>query len=111
MSSAMKALSSQPHRTGRYAMRPISLQFAIVAAVLTWHAAVAQDRPNQPSLGAGGAKQPLGQQDGSSGRAIPQAPVGHRQPRAKEVPSEDNLGTLSPEDEAIDRKLRICRDC
>jgi hypothetical protein len=29
------------------------------------------------------------------------------------VPSwiEENLGTRSLEDEAIDRKLRICRDC
>jgi hypothetical protein len=46
----------------------------------------------------------------SSGR---EAPIGHRQPRAKDVPSaaEDNLGVLSPEDQAIDRKLRICRDC
>jgi hypothetical protein len=90
-------------------MRPISVQFAIVAAVLTWHVAVAQDR--QPSLGAGGGAQTLGQEDRSSGKAIPQAPVGHRQPRAKDVPSEDNLGRRSPEDEALDGKLRICRDC
>jgi hypothetical protein len=107
----MKAISSQHHRTGKYAMRPTPVQLAIVAAVLTWHVAVAQDRPNQPSLGAGGGAQSLGQEDTSSGRAIPQAPVGHRQPRAKDVPSEDNLGRRSPEDEAIDGKLRICRDC
>jgi hypothetical protein len=46
----------------------------------------------------------------SSGR---EAPIGRRQPRAKDVPAriEDNLGVRSPEDEAIDRKLRICRDC
>jgi hypothetical protein len=107
----MKAINSQRPRTGKYAMRPTSVQFAIVAAVLTWNAAVAQDRPNQPSLAAGGGAQSLGQEDSSSGRAIPQAPVGHRQPRANDVPSEDNLGRRSPEDEAIDRKLRICRDC
>jgi len=41
------------------------------------------------------------------------APVGHRQPRAKDVPPgiDQNLGVRSPEDEAIDGKLRICRDC
>jgi hypothetical protein len=44
---------------------------------------------------------------------IRQAPIGHRQPGAKDVPpwTEDNIGTRSPEDEMLDRKLRICRDC
>ena len=41
------------------------------------------------------------------------APVGHRQPRARDVPSEDpnNLEQISAEDAAIDRKLVICRRC
>ena len=41
------------------------------------------------------------------------APVGHRQPRAKDLPPtlNENRAVRSPEDEAIDRKLRICRDC
>jgi hypothetical protein len=45
-----------------------------------------------------------------------QAPVGHRQPRAGDVPSEKNLrdpnNPLSKEDADLDRKIRsICRGC
>jgi hypothetical protein len=44
------------------------------------------------------------------------APVGHRQPRADQFPSEKNLGDpndpLNKENRALDRKLRsICRGC
>jgi hypothetical protein len=41
------------------------------------------------------------------------APVGHRQPRANEVPSADEKGyTESAEDKALDRKIKsICRGC
>ena len=41
------------------------------------------------------------------------APIGHRQPHLRDVPSEnpDSLGHLSPEDVAVDRKLIICRGC
>ena len=46
-------------------------------------------------------------------RLAGEAPVGHRQPRARDVPSEDpnNLEQISTEDAAIDRKLVICRRC
>jgi hypothetical protein len=41
------------------------------------------------------------------------APVGHRQPRAREVPSQNpgDLERLTEEDAAVDRKLTICRGC
>jgi hypothetical protein len=41
------------------------------------------------------------------------APIGHRQPRAADVPSQNagNLEQLSAEDERVDRKLSICRGC
>ena len=44
------------------------------------------------------------------------APVGHRQPRADQVPSEKNLGNpndpANREDAALDRKIKsICRGC
>jgi hypothetical protein len=44
------------------------------------------------------------------------APVGHRQPRADQVPSEQNLGNpndpVNKEDAALDRKIKsICRGC
>jgi hypothetical protein len=57
---------------------------------------------------------------GSSGASqtstIPQAPVGHRQPRADQVPSEKNLSDpnlpANKEDAALDRKIKsICRGC
>ena len=49
-------------------------------------------------------------------RSIPEAPVGHRQPRADQVPSEKNLSDPSDpanrEDAALDRKIKsICRGC
>ena len=52
---------------------------------------------------------------GGSGGVI-QAPVGHRQPRAGDVPNEKNLSDpndpLSKENAALDRKIKsICRGC
>jgi hypothetical protein len=49
-------------------------------------------------------------------RPLPQAPVGHRQPRAGDVPSEKNLSNpndaANREDAALDRKIKsICRGC
>jgi hypothetical protein len=47
---------------------------------------------------------------------IPEAPIGHRQPRADQVPSEKNLNNpndqANREDAALDRKIKsICRGC
>jgi hypothetical protein len=47
---------------------------------------------------------------------IPEAPIGHRQPRADQVPSEKNLSDpnnpANKEDAALDRKIKsICRGC
>ena len=68
-------------------------------------AAMAQTGSNTGSPGA--ANQP---------RSIPEAPIGHRQPRADQVPSEKNLSDpndpLNKENAALDRKIRsICRGC
>ena len=94
-------------------MRGIAVLYAVVATVLVWNAAVAQNNPDQSPPGS--SAQTTGQADDNWGRTSSgrEAPIGHRQPRAKDVPAriEDNLGVRSPEDEAIDRKLRICRDC
>ncbi len=45
-----------------------------------------------------------------------QAPVGHRQPRASDVPNEKNLSdpntAANKEDAALDKKIKsICRGC
>jgi hypothetical protein len=47
---------------------------------------------------------------------IPQAPIGHRQPRAGDVPEEKNLSNpndpINKEDAALDKKIKsICRGC
>jgi hypothetical protein len=48
--------------------------------------------------------------------AVPEAPVGHRQPRTDQVPSEKNLSDpndpTNREDAELDRKIKsICRGC
>ena len=53
---------------------------------------------------------------GASSGSVPPAPVGHRQPRASDVPSEKNLtdpnDPLSKENQALDKKIKsICRGC
>lgn len=53
---------------------------------------------------------------GASSASVPPAPVGHRQPRAGDVPSEKNLSDpndpLSKENQALDKKIKsICRGC
>ena len=61
-----------------------------------------------------------GSKTGSTGAASQspprEAPVGHRQPRADQVPSEKNLSdpnsAANKEDAALDRKIKsICRGC
>jgi hypothetical protein len=46
-------------------------------------------------------------------RLVGEAPVGHRQPHAHDVPprSPGDLERLTDEDAAVDRKLIICRGC
>ncbi|MDF3075676.1 MAG: hypothetical protein K0S54_3343 [Alphaproteobacteria bacterium] len=53
---------------------------------------------------------------GGGGGGVLPAPIGHRQPRASDVPSEKNLSDpndpLSKENRALDRKIKsICRGC
>ena len=47
---------------------------------------------------------------------IPEAPIGHRQPRAGDVPNEKNLSDpnnpVNKEDALLDKKIKsICRGC
>ena len=49
---------------------------------------------------------------------IPQAPIGHRQPRASDLPDEHEknlmnvIDAMSKEDAALDKKIKsICRGC
>jgi hypothetical protein len=48
----------------------------------------------------------------TQGRAL-EAPVGHRQPRPEDLPPSVRReeGTRTPDQEALDKKLEICRGC
>ena len=53
---------------------------------------------------------------GATSGSLPQAPVGHRQPRVGDVPNEKNLSDpnnpVNKEDAALDKKIKsICRGC
>jgi hypothetical protein len=68
-------------------------------------------------IGAPAAIAQTGSGSGASkSGGVPPAPVGHRQPRAGDVPSEKNLGNpndpISKEDALLDKKIKsICRGC
>lgn len=52
----------------------------------------------------------------SKSGSIPQAPIGHRQPRASDLPSEKSLSDpnspVNKEDALLDKKIKsICRGC
>jgi hypothetical protein len=53
----------------------------------------------------------------TTGQVLPEAPVGHRQPRADQVPDEKNLmgdpnDPINRENAALDRAAKsICRGC
>lgn len=90
-------------------MRRVVVAYALLAVVVVCSAAVAQNNPNQPSPPASRSPQTTGQGDNNPGQTTREAPVGHRQPKAKDLPP--GYGVRSPEDEELRRKLRICRDC
>jgi hypothetical protein len=86
-----------------------ALVLAIVGAALCTDA-LGQDQGDiphapTPSATTGAAPSVL------AGPAM-QAPIGHRQPRAANIPSgEANGAPVSPYDQQIDRNLDICRGC
>ena len=70
--------------------------------------------PGTFAQSGGGSSTAVKGSSGSSG-VLP-APVGHRQPRASDVPDEKNLGSptdfLARENATLDKKLKsICRGC
>jgi hypothetical protein len=71
-------------------------------------------------IGSPAAMAQTGTNSGSPGATNPQpsreAPIGHRQPRAGDVPNEKNLSDpndpLSKENALLDKKIKsICRGC
>jgi len=90
-----------------FTARSIATELIATVALLVLMAAPAAMAQTGGGAGSGGASQ------SQSGR---EAPVGHRQPRADQVPSEKNLSNpndpLAKENAALDRKIKsICRGC
>jgi hypothetical protein len=84
-------------------MRNLITTMALLA--LIGGPATAQTRSNTGSSGAASQSQPARE-----------APIGHRQPRVSDIPSEKNLSDpndpLSKENAALERTIRnICRGC
>jgi hypothetical protein len=90
-------------------MRKLITTIALLALIDT-SVAIAQTagsrNPSSPSPSTNPDKQ-----------LLPEAPVGHRQPRTDQVPSEQNLtgnpnDPINRENAALDRKVKgICRGC
>ena len=92
-------------------MRKLAMRKLMTASLLAGAAVLILGGPvamaqNSSKTGSG-----IGSSQNTSGPA--QAPVGHRQPRAGDVPSDKNgNGKLDAEDAALDRKIKsICRGC
>ena len=88
------------------------LIIALAVLVLVGEAgALAQSRNKNNNMGTNN----MGSSSDSSSLPSVQAPVGHRQPRAGDVPDEKDLGmndSMSRDDLALDRKIKsICRGC
>jgi hypothetical protein len=85
---------------------------ATMAFLAFGSAAMAQSGKKTP-----GSSTPSSDMSGSDmSGSVPEAPIGHRQPRADQVPNEKNLGNpndpINKEDAALDKKIKsICRGC
>ena len=91
-------------------IRTMLIPAMALLALLAGSAAIAQTGTGSSAGTAGTAGA------SSDNRASGAAPVGHRQPRLSDVPSEKNLNDpndpLSKENAALDRKIKsICRGC
>ena len=90
-------------------MPQLATTFAVAAIVAIANAAYAQNNKNHVNL----PPKPQAEQPRTTGQAVREAPIGHRQPTAKDLPPEigQRAPALNPEDRALDEKLRICRGC
>ena len=86
------------------------LVFALVA-VLSAGSAFAQGNPGQPKQATPAEPQTTGQ--GYRPGEVPEAPIGHVQPRATDLPPDvrDAGARPTPAQEEYDKRLRICRGC
>lgn len=101
-----RSLTAKGHKVARNL-----INVAVLVALLGGRPAIAQ------SLGSAGssarsANATVALSETQSTR-LRGAPIGHRQPHARDVPLENagDLEQIGEEDAAIDRKLQICRGC
>ena len=95
----------------------IALSIVLIPPAASAGSASKKGTPPQPHTAA--PTQPSGSQDPSMSfdqQSLPEAPVGHRQPRADQVPSENDLTNpndpVNQENAALDRMIKgICRGC
>jgi hypothetical protein len=94
---------NQIEEDGRNGMRKILLSMALVLLIGT---------PGGFAQSGGGTSSAV---KNSGGGGVLPAPVGHRQPRAADVPDDKNMNPndfLTKENAALDKKLKsICRGC
>jgi len=86
------------------------LVFALIA-VLAVGSAFAQGNPRQPKPTTPMEPQTTGQ--GYRAGEVPEAPIGHLQPKAIDLPPDvrDAGAKPTPAQEEFDKRLRICRGC
>jgi hypothetical protein len=93
----------QIEENGRSGMRKTLLSMALVLLI---------GAPGTLAQSGGGTSSAV---KNSGGGGVPAAPVGHRQPRAGDVPDDKNMNPndfLTKENAALDKKLKsICRGC
>jgi len=80
--------------------------FVIAASAIVLSTALAQDSGDASTKRAVEPPRTTGQ----APRGIP-APTGHRQPAAKDVPSNPGEAASNAANREIDRRLNICRGC
>jgi len=87
-----------------------SIPIMIAFSVFGISVALAQNTAPGMTTGAGSSAN--SSSSSKTGR-IPEAPVGHRQPKASDVPAGTESGyTESAQDKELDRKIKsICRGC
>ena len=86
---------------------------AVVAALSFAGSAIAQNGSPAPTPQANPAAP--GTTTGTAPGSVPQAPVGHRQPRAADIPATTDKSPAEQHVEKLqkegDKKLNICRGC
>lgn len=90
---------------------------AVVAALSFAHSAIAQNNPPgaTPQANPAASGTTTGSAPSTAPGRVPPAPVGHRQPRAADVPSATDKSPADAHVEKLqdegNKKLNICRGC